>query len=387
MELITKAEEELQSFKKILDQTLDCIFIFDAENLKFSYVNDGAVNQVGYSFDELKNMHPYDIKPDVSEKEFKGMISALFLSDEKFVNFETVHQHKNGGRINVEIFLQYIKEQSNFIAIVRDVTERKLMESELESYRDTLEGQVEKRTVELNAAKEEAEHANRSKSEFLSRMSHELRTPLNAILGFGQMLEMKSNGFTDTQRGNIQEILSAANHLLILINDVLDLSRIEAGYLEVVNEKLFIDGVLNESLVLIESSASLRNINIIDNVSGNGFYINADGIRFKQVLVNLLSNAVKYNSDSGDIIVDAVLIRENRLRINIIDKGKGLSKEDIDKLFNRFERLENNHVVDGVGIGLVITKFLVELMNGDIGVESVVEQGSTFWIEFFVEKE
>lgn len=227
----------------------------------------------------------------------------------------------------------------------------------------------------------EAEQANRAKSDFLSRMSHELRTPMNAILGFGQMLKLDAEDFNETQIGNIEEILEAGHHLLNLINEVLDLSRIEAGKLQISMEAVHLNEVLQQCLVLISKQIETHQLELIDNISNSDFIVQADFTRLKQVLLNLLSNAVKYNCDSGCITLDGEITDDQCLRISVTDTGKGLTEKEVAQLFTPFERLDVDNNTEGTGIGLVITKHLVELMSGNIGVESVVGQGSRFWIE------
>lgn len=237
---------------------------------------------------------------------------------------------------------------------------------------------------DLIKATEEALHANKVKSEFLSNMSHELRTPMNAILGFGQLLILEKDELSESQIGHINEILDAGYHLLELINEVLDLEKIESGKLEIFMWDVDVDEVMQQSLALIKPQLIERQIELVDNVSGNGCRVYADTTRFKQVLVNLLSNAVKYNHENGCIILDSELQDKHRLRIRITDTGDGLTKQDIAKLFMSFERLGKDNNIEGAGIGLVITKNLVELMGGTIGVISTPGEGSTFWVEFEV---
>ncbi len=235
---------------------------------------------------------------------------------------------------------------------------------------------------DLIKATEEALHANKVKSEFLSNMSHELRTPMNAILGFGQLLILEKTELTESQKGHVNEILDAGYHLLNLINEVLDLAKIESGKLEIFMWEVNVDEIMQQSLALIKPQLIARQIELTDNICGKGYMIHADAIRFKQVLINLLSNAVKYNCENGCITVDSELIDNQRLRIRVMDTGKGLTEQDISKLFMSFERLDKGDTVEGAGIGLVITKNLVELMGGTIGVESIPGEGSTFWVEF-----
>lgn len=380
-----QSDQELNKFKSILDQTHDCVFMFDAVSLEFFYVNEGALQQTGYSRNELLGMHPYDIKPDHTERSFRNFIAPLLSGDEEVLNFETIHQAKDGSKITVEISLKYVSANINgesFVAIVRDITERTLTEMELDNYRGVLETLVDERTADLSAARDEAEKANVYKSEFLSRMSHELRTPLNAILGFSQLLELDSETFNENQQENIQEIIDAGNHLLNLVNDVLDLSKIEAGMTEISMVNVSLDDLIKQCLTLIRPLADTRNITILDNISGSDYVVTADFIRFKQVIINLLSNAVKYNCESGQITLTCEVIREHYIRINITDTGDGLTHSEIAKLFSPFERLNNNSNVEGAGIGLVITRQLTELMGGCMGVQSIPGAGSTFWVEF-----
>lgn len=238
------------------------------------------------------------------------------------------------------------------------------------------------REEELVIAKKQEEKANAAKSEFLSRMSHELRTPLNAILGFAQILELDTDKFDQKQRDNIKHILDAGYHLLYLINEVLDLSKIESGQLQITMKEVQIDDLMDQCRLLVEPQIQKRQIELIDHISGRELKIRADFIRAKQVLLNLLSNAVKYNRAQGKIIVDGEIVDGTRLRIQVTDIGEGLSKEEVEKLFTPFERLNADENVEGAGIGLVISKHLVELMDGTIGVESTPEKGSTFWVEF-----
>ena len=251
----------------------------------------------------------------------------------------------------------------------------------LEDYSNNLEKEVALRTRELKTAKDLAEQANRAKSDFLSSMSHELRTPLNAIIGFSQLLTLQPEKLTKLQNSNVQEIFNAGHYLLVLINEVLDLAKIESGKLEVSIEEVHIDDLLFQCFSLIAPAVEANELTFKDNATGNDYRVYADFTRLKQVIVNILSNAAKYNTENGSIEINTEIIDNNQLRITVIDTGIGLSESDINRLFSPFVRLSNNPAVEGTGIGLVIAKHLMEAMNGSIGVESKLGKGSTFWLD------
>lgn len=234
---------------------------------------------------------------------------------------------------------------------------------------------------EFVKAKEEAERANNAKSDFLSRMSHELRTPLNAILGFTQLIEL-DDSLPELTRDNLKEIRDGGHHLLTLINDVLDLAKVEAGHVDLSLEPVLYDALIPECIAMIDPIANQHNIQIYNSSSSGNIVLRADNIRIKQVIINLLSNAIKYNRRGGQVKISVNLNDNNFYRISITDTGIGIKEENLTALFEAFNRLDaENSEIEGTGIGLVITKNLVELMGGKIGVDSEYGVGSTFWIE------
>ena len=239
-----------------------------------------------------------------------------------------------------------------------------------------LEQRVYQRTKEL-------EKASQAKTEFLSRMSHELRTPMNAILGFSQLLELDES-LQNNHKKSVNEISFAGQHLLELINEILDLTQIDAGKLDVSLEDTNISKIITDSISTMSSVAQQDNIEIINNIQpGIDYIVKVDPLRFKQVIINLLSNAIKYNRKNGQVFISMAVTNHDAIRILVEDTGHGISKEKQTKLFIPFERLDfKGNVVEGAGIGLVLCKKLMKLMHGTIGMYSAPEQGSTFYIEF-----
>jgi len=250
------------------------------------------------------------------------------------------------------------------LGISEDITERKAWEEA------------------LAGAKLEAERANRAKSEFLSRMSHDLRTPLNSILGFAQLLEMDQ--LTEDQRDSVRHIISGGAHLLALINEILDIAKIESGRLSLSPEPVTIDDILADVVDLIRPVAAQRGVTVEGpelKASCNRRVL-ADRQRLRQILLNLLSNAVKYNRDGGRVWLTCEDVPNDRLRIKVSDTGAGIRPEQVPLLFQPFERLgAERTAIEGTGLGLVLSKGLAEAMDGTMGAESVVDQGSTFWVE------
>lgn len=244
----------------------------------------------------------------------------------------------------------------------------------------------------LALARDAAQNANRAKSQFLSSMSHELRTPMNAILGFSQLLLLEETSLNSAQKDYVEEISKAGQHLMGLINEVLDHSKIEAELVDISIKQIELGNIIHESLQLIYPMAKQRGINInvvfngrdipLEKLSLQKHSILADNVRLKQVLLNLLSNGVKYNSTNGKLTINYSELNDNTSRITVSDTGHGLSEEEQNQLFEPFNRLGAEHTTtEGSGVGLVITKKMIELMGGCIGVESNVGQGSTFWIQ------
>ena len=344
--------------------------------------NSAYVSIIGRSVDETKRLGYWDITPKEYAEDEQREVESLKATGH-YGPYEKEYIHKDGHRVPVRL-LGHIMERDGEQLIwssVEDITIQKEADLALQQSRGKLEEKVQERTHAYKEAKDEADRANRAKSEFLSRMSHELRTPMNAILGFGQLLEMEVSD--ELSKLNVQEILRAGDHLLKLINEILDLSKIETGALSLSLENVHLSMIVEECFALIKPLAEEKGVHVVNELSCVGDHvISVDYTRFKQVLLNLLSNAIKYNRNEGTVTVNCEVVSRQRLRISVSDSGIGLSEEQQEQLFKPFERVgAEDTAIEGTGIGLVITKHLVEQMGGDIGVNSQPGQGSTFWVE------
>ena len=317
--------------------------------------------------------HQWDI-PKLRE-----LLETILPEKTTFDNYEVVHDFSTIGKrimlLNARQIERALGKEKIILLAIEDITERKINENE------------------LSKAKAEAERANVAKSEFLSRMSHELRTPMNSILGFAQLMSMGE--LNPANKKGVNQILKSGKHLLELINEVLDIARIETGRLTISPEPVEIYSVILETIDIIRNLADENNITIETDASDTkSLFVEADRQRLKQVLLNLINNAVKYNRKGGSVKIECTKQKsvkniekgerrfENQIRISVIDTGKGIAQEFIEKLFNPFERIGAERTnTEGTGLGLAISKKLIEAMAGTIIVESEVGKGSTFWIE------
>lgn len=345
--------------------------------------NVGAEHMLGYRADEVINqVSPSDLH-DPMEVTARAVALTTELATPIAPGFEALAFKASRGIEDIYELTYIRKDGSRFPAIVS-----------ITALRDEAEGLIgylligtdnsARKLVEqqLNEAVAAAEKANLAKSDFLSSMSHELRTPLNAILGFAQLVESGMPAPTPTQKRSIDQIIKAGWYLLELINEILDLALIESGKLSLSVEPVSLQEVLMECRSLVESQASQRSIGMAFPRLPAHSYVKADRTRLKQVLINLLFNAIKYNLPSGHVAVECAERSPGILRISVRDTGVGLSPEQVSQLFQPFNRLgQEGGKEEGTGIGLVVTQRLVELMGGEIGVDSTQGVGSEFWVE------
>lgn len=363
------------SLRLMLESVTDCaIFMLDTKGYVENW-NSGAQLIYGYSADEIIGQHlsrfyqPEDISHGQPQRELDAVIAQERLEVEGW------QVRKDGSSYWANVAISTMRDESGnlcgFVRLTRDFSEHRRHEQLLNE-----------KNIELERAKAAAEKANLAKSEFISRMSHELRTPLNAILGFAQLLESSLLPLSAIQSIRLQQILKAGWYLLDLINEILDLAIIESGRLTLSPEPLSLAKVMLECQAIIEPQAQKRDIKLIFPKFTIPCFVRADRIRLKEVLINLLTNAIKYNREQGMVEVTCTESTSGRIRICIKDNGVGLPPEKLSQLFQPFNRLgQENGTVEGTGIGLAVTKRLVDLMEGTIGVESSVGVGSKFWIE------
>jgi len=306
-----------------------------------------------------------------------------------------IYKHQNENHFEhfiEEYFIQVIFSLIILIilgvlAIYVFITNRKLLiaKQQQDKIMNELEERVNERTQDLLLAKENAEQASQAKTEFLSSMSHELRTPMNAILGFAQILEYDvAHQNVELVKSNVDEILVAGRHLLELVNDVLDLAKIETGKYELDLTEVIVSRAINDVVNLLSVLASKSNIKISCEFGGNDdLTVMVDLRSFRQALINIITNAIKYNKENDEVKI-SIRKKDNICQISITDEGEGIAKENFEKIFESFERVSNRTNIEGSGVGLSITKNLIEIMDGKLTVESELGVGSTFIISFQV---
>ncbi len=359
--------------------------------------NVGAERMMGYSAAEVVNkITPADIsdpeevihRANALSLELETPITpgfeALVFKASRGIEdiYELTYIRKDGSRFPAVVSVTALRDTHaviiGYLLICSDNTLRRQIEAE----RAVLDKLLQDKNIELEKAKVMAERASQAKSEFLSNMSHELRTPLGAILGFAQLMETGTPQPSPTQKRSIEQILKAGWYLLELINEILDLALIESGKLSLSLEPVSLSELLHECEAMIEALARKRGISVLFDNLDFPCILHADQTRTKQVIINLLSNAIKYNRVGGKVTVNCTPCHPNSIRISVGDTGYGLIPEHLAQLFQPFNRLgQKSNVEEGTGIGLVVSKRLVELMGGGIGVESTVGEGSVFWVE------
>jgi PAS domain S-box-containing protein len=367
-----QVEEQLrwaeESFRLMVESVTDyAIVMLDPHGHVMTW-NDGAQRIKGYVAEEIIGRHFSIFYPleDIDRGEPRRNLDVA-IAEGRFED-EGWRVRKDGSTFWANVVFTSIRDQGGnlrgFAKLTQDLTERRKVEAELTS------------------AKSLAEKANLAKSDFLSSMSHELRSPLNAILGFAQLMDSEIPPVTPSQKASIDQILHAGWYLLELINEILDLTVVESGKLSLSVEPVSLGEVLLECHAMIEPQGQKRDLKLVFPRCEIPHFVLADRIRLKQILINLLSNAIKYNQPGGSVVLDFTTNTLGRTRINIRDTGLGLPPEKLSQLFQPFNRLgQETSTEEGTGIGLVMSKLLVELMGGKIGAESTVGAGSVFWFE------
>lgn len=366
----------------------------------FLIINEIWASLLGYTLEELqpvkfetweKLVHPEDLP--IAKQKISDYLDGKAKND--FYDAEFRMKHKKGNWVWIYSRgkgFEMTEEGHMVMAGTHlDITEDKINQEKILDLNHNLEEKIKQRTTEiletnkkLDQALQEAEKANQAKSEFLSRMSHELRTPMNSILGFAQLLELSQ--LNETQMRNLNYILKSGNHLLGLINEVLDIAKIESGEISISLEPLELQGIVTEVAETIKPSALKNSVSInYPTISSSKVFVLADLQKLKQVLINLLNNAVKYNKPNGSAYIEYEFIKLNNkdfIRVHIVDNGIGISEKESTKLFKPFERGKNiDYSIEGTGLGLSVVDKLIRLMNGSVGFKSVENEGSDFWID------
>jgi PAS domain S-box-containing protein len=370
----------------ILNTVVDGIITLQAHHGVIETINPAAERMFGYQAKELIGQRFSLLIPELGRNPphlLHGTFDDYRASEAERTmgkGREVLGRRKDGSTFPMEMAVSEMKlgGQRYFTGILRDVTARQRIETE----RALLAQALQEKNAELESAKSVAEKANLAKSDFLSSMSHELRTPLHAILGFAQLMESGVPPPTASQKTSIDQILQAGWYLLELINEILDIALIESGRLSISPEPMSLTAVLSDCQAMIEPQAQKRGIHVTFPATDGTCFVKADRTRVKQVFINLLSNAIKYNRPGGTVEVTCHAVPGERIRISFRDSGAGLSAEKLPQLFQPFNRLgQEASSEEGTGVGLVVSKKLVELMGGTIGAESIVGVGSVFWIE------
>jgi len=357
--------------RSLFESNIDALITTDPSGI-ITDVNKQMEALTGCTRDELIGapFKVYFTDPERAETSIK-----LVLSEKKLTNYELTARARDGKETvvsyNATTFYDRDRKLQGVFAAARDITER-----------NRLDQALQEKNVELESARSLADEANLAKSEFLSSMSHELRSPLNAILGFAQLMESDPQPPTPVQKQNIAQILQAGWHLLKLIDEILDLAKVESGQVPLSPEPVSLAEVMLECQSMMEPQAQEQGIKMTFPRFDIPYFVHADRTRIIQVITNLLSNAIKYNKKRGKVEVKCTEITPGRTRVSIRDTGAGMNPEQLAQLFQAFNRLgQEAGGVEGTGIGLVVAKRLVELMGGVIGVESSVGVGSVFWFE------
>lgn len=369
-----KAEEELKHWANIFHESLNEIFIFDANTLKFINANKGAIQNIGYNLEELLKLTPVDIKPNFTETKFRDHIKPLLNGTELKLTFNTVHRRKDGSTYPTEIHLQKsrIADQDILVAIILDITERV-------NYTEKLEETVKERTHQLQEALHVEKELNELKTKFLSLVSHEFKTPLTGILSSSTLIGKYTK--TEQQEKRVKHVNTIKNkvkYLNNIINDFLSIERLDSGKINYKFSKFSLSKVINE--VIYDANMLLKEGQKIvypDNI--DDIVIEFDEKILELILTNLISNAIKYAPEHTFIQVNAT-VENDKLSIAIIDTGIGIPKKEQKYIFNRYFRAENAVTSQGTGIGLNIVKSHLENLKGQITFISEENKGTTFTI-------
>ena len=335
---------------------------------RFLFVNEQACESLGYSRADLLDKSIYDIDPQVTPA--KWARQWISLKRRGSLTFQSNHLCKGGQRVPVDVTANHLEVDGNEYCCIfaRDFTARKQVEDE------------------LRAAKEQAEIANKAKSEFLANMSHELRTPLNAILGFSDVLQREMFGPLGSERyvSYAQDIHNSSSHLLVIINDILDLSKAEAGKLTLDEEEVELPDVLERCLRMFHDKAVSKGVKLLVDLPIDAPTLHADHRLVSQVVINLLSNALKFTPSGGKITMDFVRNDNGGGCIRILDTGEGISRENLEKVVQPFFQVESafSRTHGGTGLGLPLVQKIMELHGGHMTIESELGQGTTVSIHF-----